>query len=142
MEEFDEVKRKALAGDKMGAIKLYREQTNVGLAEAKSAVEQMLAQLRGFASAEISFPKAAPGPLHQTAAISEALFAGNKIQAIKLYREQSKAGLAEAKHAVEEIEKQLRLSAPGLFSKPASKGCLVLVVAFVLAGATFWKWLA
>ncbi|MDR3402643.1 MAG: hypothetical protein P4L99_09105 [Chthoniobacter sp.] len=142
MDDFDEVKRALLAGDKIGAIKLYREQTHVGLAEAKSAVEQMQTQLRGFASAEISLPKVAPAPAPQTAAITEALFAGNKILAIKLYREQTNVGLAEAKHAVEEIEKQLRLSAAGLFSRPASKGCLVSVCAFTLVGATLWKLLA
>jgi ribosomal protein L7/L12 len=34
---------------------------------------------------------------------------GNKIQAIKLYRERTGAGLADAKHAVEEYERRYRL---------------------------------
>ncbi len=34
-------------GDKIGAIKIYRELTNVGLAEAKKAVEEMASRL-GF----------------------------------------------------------------------------------------------
>ncbi|MEP6673342.1 MAG: hypothetical protein ABJF10_29605, partial [Chthoniobacter sp.] len=76
MDEFEEVKRAMLAGDKIGAIKLYRAQTNVGLTEAKSAVEQMLTQLRGFASAEVTLPKAAPTSPLSTTAITEALFAG------------------------------------------------------------------
>ena len=106
LDRSDEVKRKILAGDKIGAIKLYREQTGVGLAEAKSAVEQIQTRLRGFESAELSFPKrngetAAP---QSSAAINEAIFAGRKIEAIKLYRAQAQAGLAEAKAAVEEIE--------------------------------------
>jgi ribosomal protein L7/L12 len=142
MANTDEIKRAILAGDKIGAIKLYREQTHVGLAEAKSAVEQMQTQLRGFASAEVALPQAVPASPVQTAAITEALFAGKKIVAIKLYREQTKAGLADAKRAVEEIEAQLRLSAPGLFVSPAGKGCLVFLGFLTSAGAVLWAVLA
>lgn len=140
----DEVKRKVLAGDKIGAIKLYRELTGVGLAEAKSAVEQMLTQLRGFESAEIALPKSSSDTALPTsnAAINEAIFAGKKIVAIKLYREQTKAGLAEAKRAVEEIEKQLRSSAPGLFSKPVSKGCFAAICFLFGVGVVLWRLLA
>src|SRR4051812_32418252 len=106
----EEIQRMLLAGDKIGAIKLYREKSGAGLAEAKSAVEQMQTQLRGFESAELKLPTAAPAASAPSAAVNEALFAGNKIQAIKLYREQMKVGLAEAKRAVEQIEGQLRLS--------------------------------
>jgi ribosomal protein L7/L12 len=138
----DEVKRKVLAGDKIGAIKLYRELTGVGLAEAKSAVEQMQTQLRGFESADLALPKnpAAPTASQSSAAINEAIFAGKKIEAIKLYREQTKVGLAEAKREVEEIEKQLRASVPGLFTTPpAGQGCLsaVAIVALLALGA--WR---
>jgi len=138
----DEVKRKVLAGDKIGAIKLYRELTGVGLAEAKSAVEQMQTQLRGFESAELALPKNPAGPAEplSSAAIHEAIFAGKKIVAIKLYREQTKVGLAEAKRAVEEIEKQLRAAAPGLFSKPqAGQGCLFAVAGVITLGMAIWR---
>lgn len=138
----DEVKRKMLAGDKIGAIKLYRELTGVGLAEAKSAVEQMQTQLRGFESAELALPKNATGPdePQPSAAINEAIFAGKKIVAIKLYREQTKVGLAEAKRAVEEIEKQLRAAAPGLFAKPAAgQSCLLAIALMVMLAVAVWR---
>ena len=140
----DEVKRKVLAGDKIGAIKLYRELTGVGLAEAKSAVEQMLTQLRGFESAENALPRdpGSPAAPQGSTAINEAIFAGRKIVAIKLYREQTRVGLAEAKRAVEEIENQLRASAPGLFAKPASKGCFAAIFFLLGAGAALWRLLA
>jgi len=140
----DEVKRKVLAGDKIGAIKLYRELTGVGLAEAKSAVEQMQTQLRGFASAEVVLPTrpTSPATPQFNAEINEAIFAGKKIVAIKLYRERTQAGLAEAKRAVEEIEEQLRASAPGLFAKPASKGCFAAICFLIGAGAALWRLLA
>jgi hypothetical protein len=38
----EEVKRLADAGDKIGAIKLYREQTGLGLKDAKDAVDAYL----------------------------------------------------------------------------------------------------
>jgi len=147
LDSSDEVKRKMLAGDKIGAIKLYRELTGVGLAEAKSAVEQMLTQLRGFESSEIVLPKsastpAAPAAPQSGSAINEALFTGKKIVASKLYREQTNAGLAEAKRAVEEIERQLRAAAPGLFSKPASKGCFAAICFLFGAGVALWRLLA
>ena len=40
--------------------------------------------------------------------VVEALHAGNKILAIKLWRERTNTSLAEAKHAVEELERGLR----------------------------------
>src|SRR5690349_17103825 len=49
-------------------------------------------------------------PEDQAAAVKRALFAGNKIEAIKLYREQMKVGLAESKAAVEALEAELRQS--------------------------------
>jgi len=47
--------------------------------------------------------------------IRKAIFAGRKIEAIKLYREFSGLGLKEAKDAVEEIERKLRRESPGRF---------------------------
>jgi hypothetical protein len=61
--------------------------------------------------------------------IKQALFQGQKIEAIKLYREYTETGLAEAKSAVEELEAELRKSSPNLFSaKPAGKGCMGVVM--------------
>jgi hypothetical protein len=103
-----------------------------------------------------------PTPDH-TAAIREALFAGNKIQAIKLYRDQTGLGLKESKDAVEEIDRQLRISSAHQFQKPGaaaggaeanqiqkpgtskagvdlsnkpieSRGCASVIAAFALAG--------
>jgi ribosomal protein L7/L12 len=51
-------------------------------------------------------PETAPAvdPVYQSL-----LSSGNKIEAIKRYREQTGAGLAEAKHHVEEMERGLGL---------------------------------
>jgi hypothetical protein len=47
--------------------------------------------------------------------IEDSIFAGRKIEAIKLYRKYSGLGLKEAKDAVEETEKKLRAESPGKF---------------------------
>ncbi len=65
--------------------------------------------------------------------IGEHLFAGQKIAAIKLYREHTHADLAAAKTAVETLEAELRAREPGRFTvPPAGRGCATSVAALVL----------
>jgi len=77
-----------------------------------------------------------PIPENQLIDIKQALFEGEKIAAIKLYRKATDAGLAEAKKAVEELEAELRAASPEKFKTAASgKGCagvLVMVCAFIV----------
>lgn len=77
----------------------------------------------------------------QIATLSACIVRGNKIEAIKLYREMTGLGLKESKEAVEELEKTLPASAREHRSgAPKGKGCLgVLVVGLLCAGAfTYW----
>jgi hypothetical protein len=76
-------------------------------------------------------------PEKQLTPISEALFRGQKIEAIKLYREATGAGLAEAKTAVEKLEEDIRASSPEKFTaRPARQGCLgVIALACAVVGA-------
>lgn len=120
------VRRALRAGNKIEAIKLFRQQTGVDLAQAKEAVEQMTLE----APATSAIPQAPNSEIHQ------ALFARKKIAAIKLYREQFHVGLAEAKSAVEAIEAQLSQTAPDRFS-PLPKGCFALAALSLTAGAIF-----
>jgi hypothetical protein len=71
--------------------------------------------------------------------IEAELFAGRKISAIKLYRDATGTGLAEAKHAVEDIEVDLRRQNPERFISQPRAGCLglVMLVALILAAAAF-----
>jgi hypothetical protein len=70
------------------------------------------------------------------AQISSALYAGKKIAAIKMYREATGAGLAEAKDAVELIELTLRETEPEKFTVPPSKGgCAAIVIVLLLPAA-------
>ncbi|HEY2760639.1 MAG TPA: ribosomal protein L7/L12 [Pirellulales bacterium] len=59
----------------------------------------------------------------QIRTINAAIFAGRKIEAIKLYRAATKTGLKEAKEFVESLESQLRQASPELFTAPPATGC-------------------
>jgi hypothetical protein len=72
------------------------------------------------------------------AKVKEALAAGRKIEAIKLYRAHTGLGLKEAKDAVEEMEAELGPASPGGAAKPRAKGCMsVLAVVVVAMGIGF-----
>ena len=88
------------AGRKIQAIKLYREFTGEGLKEAKDAVEAIERGQRPSAPANFTMPvEEKTGEL--MAKIDQAIMAGNKIEAIKLYREMTGAGLKEAKDVID-----------------------------------------
>lgn len=90
-----EVLRLIRAGNKIGAIKLYREKTGVGLKEAKDAVEQ--GDFSGLHPIHVQ-PSGAPEEQALTL-----LRAGKKIEAIKLWRERTGKGLKDSKDAVEAL---------------------------------------
>jgi ribosomal protein L7/L12 len=78
----------------------------------------------------------------QRQAIETAIFAGRKIEAIKLYREAMGVQLVDAKRAVEDLEVDLRRRSPENFVASASKkGCVGVLVCVVLlaAFAAFWS---
>jgi len=86
------------------AIKLYRETTGVGLAEAKEAVEAM-------ARDEIAKPPVGSvdydNPILE-ARIKSLLTKRQKIGAVKIYREEYGIGLKQAKDAVDRIEASMK----------------------------------
>jgi ribosomal protein L7/L12 len=109
-------------GRKIEAIKLYRDITGAGLKEAKDAVEALE---KGGSLA--SKPTASSA---DDADILELLREGQKIRAIKLYRDKTGAGLANAKNAVEALA-----STHGIPSSQSGCGSAVLaaiVIALVL----------
>ncbi len=93
------------AGNKIEAIKKYRELTNVSLSEAKAAVEQLQAgqPVTSPDRSTINLNETL-GQADQLAGIITSLRAGNKIEAIKKYRALTNVGLAEAKAAVEQLQ--------------------------------------
>lgn len=111
------------AGRKIEAIKLIREETGVGLKEAKEAVDRLAAGME---------PLLAPSPAVASNALPaevEALArAGKRIEAIKRLRDQTGMGLKEAKEQVEAV------------AGPTRSGCgpalsLIIAVLLLLLGA-------
>jgi len=119
-----ELRELMAAGRKIEAIKRYRETTGAGLAEAKAALEALE---RGGPLATGETPKS-----DLEAEIVPLLEQCRKIEAIKLYRDRTGAGLKEAKDAVEAIAADRRIV------MPSGSGCLgvVLLALAVLAGAS------
>ncbi len=122
----DRVHQLVAEGNKIEAIKLYREQTGCGLVEAKNAVEAML---RGETP-----PPVAPRPQISSSTdqdIVALLHEGRKIEAIKLYREQAGGGLRDAKLAVDALAREHGIEVAG-----KSGSCLgLLVIGLILTAA-------
>ena len=79
----------------------------------------------------------------QLNAIADALRAGNKIQAVKLYRQATGLGLKESKDEIEAIQDRLREKFPDQFpAKGQGKGggCLGLIVVVLATGGTGMGW--
>ncbi len=61
--------------------------------------------------------------------IKQAIFSGRKIEAIKLHREATGAGLKDSKEAVEQLETELRKTDPHrLENSTSASGCLKVLV--------------
>lgn len=105
-------------GSKIEAVKLYREATGASLAEAKNAVEAMPVDPVPLAGLPSVLPTTGMTPEKMNAIVA-AISRGQKIEAIKLYREATGLGLAESKDAVESME----IPPPG--SAPVNPGQLV-----------------
>lgn len=120
----DEIRELVDSGNKIEAVKRYREETGVGLAEAKAAVEAI------SDGHSVSRPDTTDDGSLADQVIS-LLERGEKIPAVKLYREQKGVGLKEAKEAVERLGEQHGIPAS------SGAGCLgmVLMLVGVIAAA-------
>lgn len=106
-------------GQKLEAVKAYREETGLGLKEAKDAIDgksgpasnwqtvsrklDRIAAAVGVAPEPASFPTTASA----SPTVVQLIRAGRKIEAIKVYREENGVGLKEAKDAVDALERQI-----------------------------------
>jgi ribosomal protein L7/L12 len=106
-------------GQKIEAIKQYRERTRSGLKEAKDAVEALE---RGES---LPIPETILTTVDQDIVLL--VREGKKIAAIKLYREKTGVGLAEAKAAVETLATEHGIQTPGSGCLSASLSLMLLV---------------
>lgn len=72
----------------------------------------------------------------------DALFRGQKIEAIKIFRGATGCDLKAAKDAVDAVEKKLRQAAPESFRQDDRRGCLGVALACLgFAGCALYAWL-
>lgn len=115
-------------GQTIEAIKLYRERTGAGLKEAKDAVEALARGERPAMPQALSNSAEGISNAPEQEIVS-LLKNGKKIAAIKLYREKTGSGLADAKNAVEALA-----SNHGIVAKASGcSGVLLSIVMIVLA---------
>jgi ribosomal protein L7/L12 len=129
---FKEVREHIQAGNKIEAIKAYREITGLGLKEAKDAVEAIEAgrplvvmQSTIVAARQQGAIEAAPvSPFNSSAELMDEikclLREGNKIEAIRIHREYFNMGLKESKDAVEAVEAELKFEPEPAIESPDS----------------------
>jgi ribosomal protein L7/L12/outer membrane protein assembly factor BamB len=112
IEKLRQIKEYIVAGQKIQAIKVYREVFDVGLKEAKEAIETLM-QGRSIIYTRVFADRGLEGtvPLDQIEAQLHGLIReGRKIEAIKLYRQSYDVGLKESKDIIEALERGEALS--------------------------------
>lgn len=129
----DEIASLLRGGQKIKAIKIYREETGASLPDAKAAVERMemtgnfgmvstLQETQEEPYAEANAPQSVGDMSALTGEIEALLIDGKKIQAIKLYRERTGLGLREAKEAIDLLESSLLLHGASSLRLPDTEG--------------------
>jgi len=136
LDKLAELKRLARSGQKIEAIKLYREMFDVGLKEAKDAVEKL--EAGGpvvLTSVSVTTTGASVDQAARLAEVMQLLRAGEKIEAIKLYRQIFDVGLKEAKDAVEAMDVGLVQPVSGVQTRRAARstGCTTIAVGLLVA---------
>jgi len=100
-QQLAEVRRLLAAGEKIAAIKLFRESTGVGLAEAKAAVEALDREGAHAATPHASSQRQTADRAALVARARDAALAGRTLEAVKLYRTAHGVQLFEAKLAAD-----------------------------------------
>lgn len=137
----DDIKAQIAAGRMIEAIKLYRDATGAGLAEAKEAVELIAAGKPPKDSATMPRPDDAA-----MRDVESAIMSGQKIEAIRLYRQSTGLDLKSAKEAVDALE--IRINPEAVVSKDAAMRrirrmaliMLLVVAGFVLLISVLFRW--
>lgn len=126
----DGIRAHIAAGRMIDAIKLYRDATGAGLAEAKEAVALIAAGKPPKVDGQAARPDEAA-----MQRIRSEIAAGNPIEAIRLYRAATGLGLKEAKDAVDVLARELDpAAAASRDAAMARMRRLVIVAVLVFVG--------
>lgn len=145
-EELARIRALLEGGQAIEAIKYFREVAGGSLAEAKAAIEQLGGALKAQPL------QRAGRNAEKVAQIGALVAAGNKIEAIKLYRQLTRCDLAAAKQAIDQMAEERAGVSPASFSPPnpsgaslptnapMKSGCFGVLVACVvpLGGVATW----
>lgn len=126
----DDIKAEIAAGNKITAIKLYRDATGAGLAEAKQAVELIAA---GKPPPTGAAPTLSADAMQEVSAL---VIAGKTIEAIKVYRKEAGVDLKDAKDAIDALE--ARINPAAVVARDAAMGRLrrfLLLAMLIVVGA-------
>ena len=139
---YDEELRAAFASqDPFSPLKLVLRMGRDAALERMKALADGHAGSPGSTGPVVAPPPAKPSaivpPVSVPVAVRQALSAGNKIEAIRLYRQHAGVGLKEAKEAVETLERQEGRDSSGLApgEQPPARDWmwLVVILAVILA---------
>ena len=103
------------SGSKVLAIKLLREQSGLGQAEAKQLLESVDA---GSDAADSSLAVNNAIPASAELRIHAAMASGNKLEAVKLLKEATGLGLAEAKERIDAAMQSEPLNLQAALNQP------------------------
>ena len=110
-----------LAQSKTEAVKVYKDHTGSGLKDAKDAVEAL--------QAGASQPEPTEGRADLEAEVLSLLGRGEKLKAVKLYRDRRAANLMESKLAVEAMAERHGITVEG----GGCSGVLLLSIVVLIA---------
>jgi ribosomal protein L7/L12 len=113
------------ANDRIGAIRVLREATGMGLAEAKAVIETVADG--GSFPAGPAPVRPAPDPNAIPAEVRQIAVAGNRIHAIKMLREHFGLGLKEAKDLLDQ--------AVPVAATAGKRGCLLPLLFGAMIGS-------
>jgi len=130
-ESMDEIIKLIRDDQKLEAVKRYKELRRTSLLEAKNFIEELTDRLEQESPGIL----AAPSELEE---ISELIYAGQKLEAVKRYRDQRSTSLVDAKQFVEQLTDELKQKYPDRFSARSTTGCagLIALIAIALVAAT------
>lgn len=122
------IRERAISKGKIAGIKLYREFTGANLIDSKKYVQQLLEQEESGVSGDQS---------HRDFGLDDALMDsilnaiqdGDKLKAVKIYKDATGNRLKPSKEFIEKLMHELALANPQAVGK---SGCLFLLIAIVV----------
>ena len=130
-----EIYKEIRARRKIDAVKLYQNATGESLLNSKVAVESLIdEQTKNMSANSQEWADLQMADFHDQ--VLDAVFRNQKLDAIKIYKENTGVSLLEAKKFIEDLTEQLKAEAGDQF-EPEGSGCLGVIL-FALVSGVLW----